>query len=184
MPPRPGWHYVGMAKDTPQTEISAAQQEGLRVYLKLARKAAEVELSEAELAEFNAVMDNHDISGLDLLLGTKYTTLAPRSVAVEVTVGPQHLQPWGLANGGLYCALGESAGSIAAFLAAGARPPVAGVNNNTDFFRSARAGDVIQSVATPLHLGRSAHVWEIVHTRKADGKLLARTNLRVAMLER
>ncbi len=66
----------------------------------------------------------------------------------------------------------------------GARPPVAGVNDKTGFFRSARAGDVIQSVATPLHLGRSAHVWEIVHTRKADGKLLARTNLRVAMLER
>lgn len=159
-----------------------ARKEGLRIYLGMVKKATQEPLSAAELETFNTALADMGVGGLDNLLGTYFAYISPDRVQLELEVGPSHLQPFGLANGGVYCSLGETAGSIAGFIAAGAKAPVVGVNNNTDFYRSAKAGDVIVSTATPTHLGRTMQVWQIEHVRKSDEKTLARTNLRLAVL--
>ncbi|WP_295624497.1 PaaI family thioesterase [uncultured Corynebacterium sp.] len=157
--------------------------EKFRVYARLLDAAGERVLTDEEVAELNALTEGDiEASGLDAHLGTSYVAVGPRLMSMRLEIGPQHLQPWGLANGGVYSTLGESCGSIAGFIAAGADRPVVGVNNNTDFYRSAKAGDAIISTASPVHLGRTSQVWEIRHTREADGKLLSRTNLRLAVL--
>lgn len=177
----------GMTNETNATEEAAAaakaeREQALRTYLKLVKKSAQEPLAEEELGLFNKVLANPEVGGLDALLGAKFVHIGPHKVQMELEVGPTHLQPWGLANGGVYCCLGETAGSVAGYAAAGARPPVVGVNNNTDFYRSARAGEVIVTTAEPEYLGRTMQLWRIEHVRKSDNKLLARTNLRVAVL--
>ena len=57
---------------------------------------------------------------------------------------------------------------------------VVGVNNNTDFYRAVREGEV-SSVATPLHRGRSQQVW-VVESHGAGGKLIARGQVRLQNL--
>lgn len=161
-----------------------AKRKALRKYMTLATKASQEVLSDEELTVFNSTLGDNGIGGLDTLLGTKFVHVGPERIQMELEVGPDHLQPWGLANGGVYCSLGETAGSIAGFVACGAKKPVVGVNNNTDFYRSARAGEVIVTTAEPEYLGRTMQLWRIEHTRKADEKLLARTNLRIAVLDK
>ena len=153
------------------------------VYGRLLKAAGERVLTDEEIAELNELTEGDvEAAGLDAYLGTSYVAVGPRLMSMRLEIGPEHLQPWGVANGGVYSTVGESCGSIAGFIAAGADRPVVGVNNSTDFYRSAVAGDVLISTATPVHLGRTSQVWEIRHTRESDGKLLSRTNLRLAVL--
>ncbi|RNE49720.1 PaaI family thioesterase [Corynebacterium alimapuense] len=116
---------------------------------------------------------NDSLGGLDSTLGIRYTHIGPSSVMAEITVTEQHLQPAGLVNGGLYCALAESVGSLAGMVAAAS--PVVGVNNNTDFISSVSSG-VITAEATPIQLGRRTQLWQILMTHQ--DKVVARSTLR------
>jgi 1,4-dihydroxy-2-naphthoyl-CoA hydrolase len=70
-------------------------------------------------------------------------------------------QPVGLMHGGAYVVLAESLGSMAANLHAGAGRLAVGVDINATHTRSATSGTVT-GVCTPIHLGRSMTVHEIV----------------------
>jgi uncharacterized protein (TIGR00369 family) len=72
-------------------------------------------------------------------------------------------QPVGLVHGGAYVVLGESLGSMAANLHAGPGRLAVGVDINATHTRSARSG-VVTGVCTPVHLGRTITVHEIVVT--------------------
>src|SRR5688572_13410138 len=72
-------------------------------------------------------------------------------------------QPVGLMHGGAYVVLGESLGSMAANLHAGPGRLAVGVDINATHTRSATSG-VVTGVCTPVHLGRSLTVHEIVVT--------------------
>jgi uncharacterized protein (TIGR00369 family) len=84
-----------------------------------------------------------------------------RAVATMPVEG--NTQPVGLLHGGAYVVLGESLGSMAANLHAGPGKLAVGVDINATHTRSATAG-VVTGVCTPLHLGRSLTVHEIVIT--------------------
>ena len=70
-------------------------------------------------------------------------------------------QPVGLLHGGAYVVLGESLGSMAANLHAGPGRLAVGVDINATHTRSATSG-VVTGVCTPIHLGRTMTVHEIV----------------------
>ncbi len=72
-------------------------------------------------------------------------------------------QPVGLMHGGAYVVLGESLGSMAANLHAGPGRLAVGVDINATHTRSATSG-IVTGVCTPIHLGRSVTVHEIVVT--------------------
>ncbi|QKJ19526.1 hotdog fold thioesterase [Microbacterium hominis] len=72
-------------------------------------------------------------------------------------------QPVGLMHGGAYVVLGESLGSMAANLHAGEGRLAVGVDINATHTRSATSG-VVTGVCTPVHLGLSITVHEIVVT--------------------
>jgi len=84
-----------------------------------------------------------------------------RAVATMPVEG--NTQPVGLLHGGAYVVLGESLGSMAANLYAGPGRLAVGVDINATHTRSATSG-VVTGVCTPLHLGRSLAVHEIVVT--------------------
>jgi 1,4-dihydroxy-2-naphthoyl-CoA hydrolase len=87
-----------------------------------------------------------------------------RAVATMPVEG--NTQPVGLLHGGAYVVLGESLGSMAANLYAGPGRLAVGVDINATHTRSATSG-VVTGVCTPVHLGRSLTVHEIVVTDEA-----------------
>lgn len=85
----------------------------------------------------------------------------------ERTVGRMRVkgnrQSVGFLHGGAFVVLGESLGSVAANLHAGRGRLAVGVDVNATHIRSATEGHVT-GVCTPIHLGRSLTVHEIVIT--------------------
>jgi uncharacterized protein (TIGR00369 family) len=95
-------------------------------------------------------------------MGIEFTEFTiERSVATMPVEG--NTQPVGLLHGGAYVVLGESLGSMSANLHAGPGRLAVGVDINATHTRSATSG-VVTGVCTPIHLGRSVAVHEIVVT--------------------
>jgi 1,4-dihydroxy-2-naphthoyl-CoA hydrolase len=95
-------------------------------------------------------------------MGIEFTEFSvERSVATMPVEG--NTQPVGLLHGGAYVVLGESLGSMSANLHAGPGRLAVGVDINATHTRSATTG-VVTGVCTPIHLGRSMTVHEIVVT--------------------
>jgi 1,4-dihydroxy-2-naphthoyl-CoA hydrolase len=95
-------------------------------------------------------------------MGLEFTEFSvERCVATMPVEG--NTQPVGLLHGGAYVVLGESLGSMAANLHAGPGRLAVGVDINATHTGSARFGTVT-GVCTPVHLGRSITVHEIVVT--------------------
>ncbi|MCK3768191.1 hotdog fold thioesterase [Microbacterium aerolatum] len=93
-------------------------------------------------------------------MGIEFTEFSvERSVATMPVEG--NTQPVGLLHGGAYVVLGESLGSMSANLAAGPGKLAVGVDINATHTRSATSG-IVTGVCTPIHLGRSVMVHEIV----------------------
>ncbi|MCA0144603.1 PaaI family thioesterase [Blastococcus sp. LR1] len=99
-------------------------------------------------------------------------------VTGHVDLGPEQHTPWGVVHGGLYCSVVESAASIGASLAVRDKGQFAvGVNNTTDFLRSATDGR-LDVVAEPIQQGRTQQLW-LVQLAREDGKLVARGQVRL-----
>jgi 1,4-dihydroxy-2-naphthoyl-CoA hydrolase len=95
-------------------------------------------------------------------MGMQFTEFSvDRCVATLPVEG--NTQPVGLLHGGAYVVLGESLGSMAANLHAGPGRLAVGVDINATHTRSATSG-IVTGVCTPIHLGRSMTVHEIVVT--------------------
>ncbi len=95
-------------------------------------------------------------------MGIEFTEFSiERSVGTMPVEG--NTQPVGLLHGGAYVVLDESLGSMAANLHAGPGRLAVGVDINATHTRSATSG-IVTGVCTPIHLGRSIAVHEIVVT--------------------
>jgi 1,4-dihydroxy-2-naphthoyl-CoA hydrolase len=102
------------------------------------------------------------IGALGERMGFEWVEFGPdRAVATMPVDG--NTQPVGLFHGGAYVVLGESLGSMHANWHAGPGRLAVGVDINATHTRSATSGTVT-GVCTPLHLGRSITVHEIVCT--------------------
>ena len=102
-------------------------------------------------------------------LGIEFTELSvDRLVATMPVAG--NTQPAGLLHGGASVALAETLGSVGAQLHAGAGRIVVGVDINATHHRAMTAG-VVTGTATPLHLGRTTAVYEIVLTDEAGRRV-------------
>jgi uncharacterized protein (TIGR00369 family) len=121
----------------------------------------------------------HD--GLNSMLGFELDEASPDRVVMSWTVGPQHLQPYGIVHGGVYCSVVESTASIGAALWFGERGKVVGVANHTNFLRAARSGR-ITATATPIHRGRSQQLWQVL-INDEGGRDVARGEVRLQNLE-
>lgn len=119
-------------------------------------------------------------SGLNKTLGFELDEASADRVVMSWTIGTEHLQPYGIVHGGVYCSVIEASASIGAALWFGDRGRVVGVSNQTDFLRSVTEGR-LSATATPIHRGRSQQLW-IVEVADADGRLVARGQVRLQNL--
>jgi uncharacterized protein (TIGR00369 family) len=123
-----------------------------------------------------------EIPGLDGVLGVERLEETPDKVVVRFTIDEQHLQPFGIPHGGIYCTVHESTASLAGHLWLGDDRIVVGTNNVCDFLRQAKLGDTITVTATPIHRGRSQQLWH-VDSHDQDGRLVAQGQVRLANLD-
>ena len=119
---------------------------------------------------------------VDDSLGLVLDLLSPERVEGHVDAGPAHHQPYGIVHGGVYCSMVETLASVAAAMRVLAEGRICvGVSNTTDFLRATSDGR-LTGVATPLHVGRLQHLWQVVITRE-DGKVAARGQVRLQVLD-
>ena len=93
------------------------------------------------------------------------------------------VQPYGILHGGASVALAETLGSIAAHLVVDSSKYVTvGMEVNANHLRPVTSGRVTGK-ATPIHIGRSSHVWSIEITNVA-GKMVCISRITMAVVEK
>ena len=117
-------------------------------------------------------------------LGLEVLEVTPERVVARVMADERHHQPYGVLHGGVYCSIVEAVASYGAGYAsmASSGRGVLGVSNQTEFLRSHSRGR-LDCIGEPLHIGRSAQLWEVRITRASDGKLVSRGQVRFHLLE-
>src|SRR5262249_55577287 len=99
--------------------------------------------------------------GLADTLGIEVLELSPSRVVATMPVDERTLQPFGILHGGASLALAETVASIGATANVDREAFLAmGLEINANHLR-AKAEGVITATATPIHLGRTTHVWDI-----------------------
>ncbi len=141
------------------------------------------------LLQDGGVITGPDLAALDQdvfgrgALGLVWDELSLERVVAHLEPDRRHHQPHGIVHGGVWCGVVESLASIGAALQViGDGLMVVGVSNTTDFLRSHREGRV-DAVAHPVHIGRTQQLWQVVLTRGADGKPIARGQVRLHNLD-
>ena len=121
------------------------------------------------------------VDGFNEVLGTEFVDLTADRVVLRCVIKPHLHQPYGIVHGGVYCALVETAASVAAAMWFGDRGNVVGVANHTNFLRATREG-TLTTTATPVQRGRRQQLWQVDITDDED-RLVARGEVRLANLE-
>jgi 1,4-dihydroxy-2-naphthoyl-CoA hydrolase len=116
-------------------------------------------------------------------LGIEITAIGEDYLEARMPVDHRTVQPAGLLHGGASVALAETLGSFGAFLCVdSATKSCVGLEINANHIRSARSG-FVTGRATPRHLGKTTHVWDIVISNEA-GELVCISRLTIAILEK
>jgi uncharacterized protein (TIGR00369 family) len=137
--------------------------------------------SAATLEKLRANATNH----LAATLGIVLTELTPERVVATMPVDERTRQPFGILHGGASVALAETVASLGGTMNVDLeRFAVVGVEINANHIRAKREG-VVTGTATPIHIGRSTHVWEISIVDEDDRPVcVSRCTLAVVPRER
>lgn len=120
-----------------------------------------------------------DLNPFLQVVGLRLEEVDGNRVRGTIELGERQHTPWGLVHGGVYTTAIETTASVGASAAVAAAGQFAvGVNNTTDFLRPMRAG-VVDVLAEPLLQGRVQQLWQVVITRRDDGKTVARGQVRL-----
>lgn len=100
-------------------------------------------------------------------LGITITEATRDRVTATMPIGPKVHQPFGLLHGGASVVLAETVASTGAFMNCALDKEMAvGIEINANHLRGKRDG-LLTAVATPVHKGRTTHVWEVRITDEA-----------------
>jgi 1,4-dihydroxy-2-naphthoyl-CoA hydrolase len=125
-----------------------------------------------------------DLSVFMQAAGLQFTEISGSRVTGWIEFGTEQHTPWGMVHGGVYAAAVETAASMGASTAVADKGEFAvGVHNATNFLRPMTEGRV-DLVAVPLFQGRTQQLWDVVITRSADAKPVARGQLRLQNVPR
>jgi len=94
-------------------------------------------------------------------LGIELTELTPERVVATMPVDGRTMQPFGILHGGASVALAETVASLGGTMNVDLEKfSVVGVEINANHLRAKKDG-IVTATATPIHVGRSTHVWSI-----------------------
>jgi uncharacterized protein (TIGR00369 family) len=99
--------------------------------------------------------------GLADALGIDVVELSPSRVIATMRVDQRTRQPFGILHGGASVALAETVASLGATANVDREEFVAvGLEINANHLR-AKPDGVVTATATPIHVGRTTHVWDV-----------------------
>lgn len=94
-------------------------------------------------------------------IGLAFTEVGDDYLVAEMPVDSRTKQPYGLLHGGASAVLAESLGSMASnMLFAASDQECLGIEISASHLKAVRDGKVIGRT-TPIHIGKTLHVWEI-----------------------
>lgn len=128
------------------------------------------------LAELNGMGEKSMVARL----GIVFTHVDEHGLQAEMPVDERTHQPFGLLHGGASAALAETLGSMAGYLTTTDGQCVVGTEISASHHRAVASGSV-RGVCKPLHLGKTAQVWEIV-IYDARGKRCCTSRLTTAVI--
>ncbi|MFD2523181.1 PaaI family thioesterase [Emticicia soli] len=116
-------------------------------------------------------------------LGIEFVEIGEDYVTARMPVDHRTTQPFGILHGGASVALAETLGSIASFLCLDdpSKQQAVGLEINANHIRSVSSGQWVYAKATPLHIGRTTHIWDIKINNEAQ-KLVCVVRLTVAII--
>lgn len=130
------------------------------------------------LAGLNGLSANTLLSHLDI----RFTDVGDDYISASMPVDERTKQPFGILHGGASVVLAETLGSTAAACCVDlATKRVVGLDINANHLRSVTDGRVI-ATTTPIHIGRSTHVWSITQVDEA-GRQVAISRLTMAIID-
>lgn len=113
-------------------------------------------------------------------VGIEITEVGTDYLCGKMPVDKRTHQPMGLLHGGASVVLAETLGSIAATLAVDPKQYYCvGLDINANHIRSVKSG-YVYGKATPLHVGRSTHVWQI-NISNEDDQLVCSSRITMAV---
>ena len=117
----------------------------------------EVRVTEIPIDAMNAQ------SGSTLMgnLGIQYTFASAERVEATMPVDHRTRQPFGILHGGATLALAETVAGLGSMIACQPDEFVVGMQVSGNHVSSAHEGDTVRAVCTPVHIGRSSHVWNV-----------------------
>jgi 1,4-dihydroxy-2-naphthoyl-CoA hydrolase len=135
--------------------------------------------SEELVARINSTREGSVWDVLDI----KLVSAEKDKVVATMPIGPNHRQQVGYLHGGISVVLAESVASLGTVLNIDASRQMAfGLEINANHLRPKRDGQ-LTAVATPLHRGRTTHVWDIRISDEND-KLVCISRCTVAVVDR
>ncbi len=122
----------------------------------------QMEFVNIESVTLEAINDRYKNTMGDYI-GIEFIELGKDYLVAKMPVDYRTVQPLRIVNGGAYCVLAETVGSLAANLALDREKYVAiGLDINANHIRSAHEGNgFVYGTAKPIHVGKTTHVWEI-----------------------
>lgn len=117
-------------------------------------------------------------TGLNALIGLKFTAIEPSSVTASLTITPEVLGGDGSVHHGVLSSAVEAVASVAAAAHLGDGGHVVGVANSTSFFRDASSG-TLAITAEPVSRLVDRQQW-LVRVLDQSGLLLAQGNVQLA----
>jgi 1,4-dihydroxy-2-naphthoyl-CoA hydrolase len=122
-------------------------------------------------------------TGFGELIGVEWLSFDPDDARARIKIEDHHLQPFGVAHGGVYSSLAESICSAAAYYAVREDGMVAmGQSNDTTFLRSIPDGHV-NATARTRHRGRTTWIFDVEMTDD-EGRVCALARIVIAIRPR
>ncbi|OBW93863.1 hypothetical protein QV01_01110 [Gallibacterium genomosp. 3] len=115
-------------------------------------------------------------------LGIEFIAYGDDWMEAALTVDQRNCQPMGLLHGGSSALLAETVGSYAGFCACEEDKGIVGVEINANHLRAMKLGERVTARATPLHIGRTLHVWQI-NISDSQQRLCCQSRLTLAVLD-
>ena len=119
-------------------------------------------------------------------VGIEFTEIGDEHLCATMPVDHRTVQPFGRLHGGASCVLSETLGSVAAWMCIDPDTQAAvGIEINANHISTAwnGKGDVIGK-CTPMHIGKSTHVWQTDITHVETGKRVCISRLTVAIIDK
>ena len=120
-----------------------------------------------DMQTLNEISKNTMIENMDM----QFTIISTHRMEATMPVNSRTCQPFGALAGGASIALAETIAGLGSILNCDEQHTAVGMQVSSNHVSQALIGDTVKAVATPLHLGRTTHVWN-VDIFASDGRLV------------